>query len=172
MLGVGLLHSTSGLAWCLDSATAYRRKVNTVCKIDGSDGAYTFSEDKDGSDNFEQLSTSNYVTDSGTQAKYPAWYFAKNYASQSGSNINGTDYENEWYFPSIAELFYIWKVKSTVDNASTLCNGSTFGDKYYWSSSQSNSTNTFWAYYFSFENGVRFEQGKQVEYYICAIRAF
>ena len=172
MLGVGLLHSTSGLAWCLESATAYSRKVNTVCKIDGSDGAYTFSEDKDGSDNFEQLSTSNYVTDSGTQAKYPAWYFAKNYASQSGSNINGTDYENEWYFPSIAELFYIWKVKSTVDNASTLCNGSTFGDKYYWSSSQSNSTNSYMAYYFSFGNGVRFEQGKQVEYYICAIRAF
>ena len=140
-LGVGLAHNKSGLAWCTNSANAYSKNITTIqCPASGSAGALTFTGDKNGSDNLSQIGTflaSNSSTDdTATADNYPAFYFAKNYASQEGSHVSDTDYASDWYLPTIAELFQIWKSKETVDAASKLCGGSEFGSDVYWSSSQ------------------------------------
>lgn len=140
--GVGLVHSTAGLQWCTSSAAAFNTNITTIqCPPNESGGNLTFNEncDTEGSDNLEQiaafLGTSN---DTETAENYPAFYFAKNYASQSGSHVSGTAYASGWYLPTLSELYDIWKVKATVEAASNLCGGSRFGS-WYWSSSQCDS---------------------------------
>lgn len=138
-LGVGLKHNRSGLAWCTKDANAFNTNIKTIqCPATGSAGNLTFTDDTDGSDNLEQiasfLTTAGLENDTTDASKYPAFYFAKNYKN-TATNL-GAAYENGWYLPTVAELFDIWKVKATVDAASSLCGGSQFGDSYYWSSSQ------------------------------------
>ena len=138
-LGVGLKHNRSGLAWCTKDAKAYNKNIETIqCPATGIAGNLTFTGDTDGSDNLEQiasfLTTAGLENDTTDASKYPAFYFAKNYKT-TATNL-GAAYENGWYLPTVAELFDIWKVKATVDAASSLCGGSQFGTSLYWSSSQ------------------------------------
>ena len=177
-LGVGLKHNRSGLAWCTKDANAYNKNIETIqCPATGSAGNLTFTDDTDGSDNLEQiasfLKTAELADDTtGTDAdkRYPAFYFAKNYKT-TATNL-GAAYENGWYLPTVAELFDIWKVKATVDAASSLCGGSQFGNSYYWSSSQYASFGGD-ACRLYFSNGDRDSSYKYLyNYYVCAIRAF
>lgn len=153
-LGVGLKHNRSGLAWCTNDANAYNKNIETIqCPATGSAGNLTFTDDTDGSDNLEQiasfLTTAGLENDTTDASKYPAFYFAKNYKT-TATNL-GAAYENGWYLPTVAELFDIWKVKATVDAASSLCGGSQFSTSWYWSSSQ-------YASYDSIRLRARFQQ--------------
>ncbi|BDC96637.1 DUF1566 domain-containing protein [Treponema saccharophilum] len=178
-LGVGLVHNKSGLAWCTSSANAHSKDITTIqCTPSGSTGPYTFTGDKNGSDNFEQLAAFSGVSDTATESKYPAFYFTKNYKDQTGSNVSGTDYESDWYLPTICELFYIWKNKSTVDAVSELCGGSKFGNSgWYWSSSQLVSTASH-AYLFNLSGFWQYgdktttSNAQGIISSVCAIRAF
>ncbi|MBO4859866.1 MAG: leucine-rich repeat protein [Treponema sp.] len=127
-LGVGLKHA--GMKWCIESANAYDNNIVPIqCNPDysGSPGNYTWTgdhegnRDKNGSDNLEQigawLTKENKIDDTtgdGASDRYPALYFAKNYKEQKigieeASRIpSGSDYENGWYLPSLAELFQIY----------------------------------------------------------------
>ena len=175
-LGVGLKHNRSGLAWCTSDANAFNKNIETIqCPPSGDAGNLTFTVDTDGSDNLEQiasfLTSAGLVDDTtGTDAdtRYPAFYFAKNYKT-TATNL-GSAYENGWYLPTVAELFDIWKVKTTVDAASSLCGGSQFGNSFYWSSSQFASIDDT-AYVLNFNGGDGFY--KYLDYvYVCAVRAF
>ena len=175
-LGVGLKHKRSGgLAWCTKDAKAYNKNIETIqCPASGDAGNLTFTGDTDGSDNLEQiasfLTTAGLADDTTDPSKYPAFYFAKNYKN-TATNL-GAAYENGWYLPTVAELFDIWKVKATVDAASSLCGGSQFGDSYYWSSSQYASY-VLTAYFLVFPNGDWDHYYKNSNYnYVCAVRAF
>ena len=171
-LGVGLKHSSSGLAWCTNDANAYDENIETIqCSATGSAGNHTFTDDTDGSDNLEQIASFLKTENDTVEAsKYPAFYFAKSYKN-TATNL-GTAYENGWYLPTVAELFDIWKVKATVDGASGLCGGSQFGTSWYWSSSQSASYD-FDAYVFVFNYGAWTNNGKNgTSLYVCAVRAF
>ena len=180
-LGVGLKHSESGLAWCTEDAKAYDNNIETIqCPASGDAGNLTFTVDTDGSDNLEQIAsflTEKGLTDdtTGTDAdkRYPAFYFAKNYKN-TATNL-GAAYENSWYLPTVAELFDIWKVKATVDAASSLCGGSQFGNSYYRSSSQDASHDNG-AYFLCFSSGYWEANLKNTSYgydgYVCAVRAF
>ena len=177
-LGVGLAQNQSGLAWCTQSANAYNKNITTIqCPASGSAGSLTFTGDKDGSDNFEHigafLTANNSTDDTATEANYPAFYYAKNYASQTGSHVASTDYASDWYLPSIAELFQVWKSRETVNAAIEACGGTKFIlSYYYWSSSQYASYDSYaclldfgsgdWNYYVKI-NGIS---------YVCAVRAF
>jgi hypothetical protein len=181
-LGVGLAQNQSGLAWCLNSAAAYETDITTIqCFASGDAGALTFTGDRNGIDNLSQIGEfldendefPDKNDDTGTADKYPAFYFAKNYASQTGSNVSGTSYEDGWYLPTIAELFQVWKVKETVNAASSLCGGSQFFSKYYWSSSQYGNSIPIFARSLNFSNGSCNDNLKHLNYmYICAVRAF
>jgi surface protein len=187
-LGVGLKHNTtSGGAWCLDSAAAWDRNITTIqCPESGDAGALTFTGDRNGSDNLSQIGEfldDNDDTD--TADKYPAFYFGKNY-KDTATNIAGTDYESGWYLPSVAELFQIYangKGENKVfdiDVASEALGGDKFGTDFYWSSSQylfGESTPSFArvnyvAYVVSFDSGYFGPNNKEIYHYVCAVRAF
>lgn len=174
-LGVGLKHDRSGLAWCTSDANAYNKNIETIqCPASGDAGNLTFTVDTDGSDNLEQiasfLKTENDTTGTDADKRYPAFYFAKNYKT-TATNL-GAAYENGWYLPTVAELFDIWKVKATVDGASSLCGGSQFGTSYYWSSSQCASYDNI-AYDLLFFNGDWYSYFKDyASNVVCAVRAF
>ena len=180
-LGVGLKHSSSGLAWCIGSANAYSMNITTIqCTPKGKPGALTFTGDKDGSDNLSQIGTflasNSSADDTATAANYPAFYFAKNYKN-TATNIAGTDYEDGWYLPSNAELFQIYACRADAENgfdidaASALCGGSSFGSSTYWQSSQFYSGPNY-VNILKFNNGDWFVYGKHDECSVCAVRAF
>lgn len=174
-LGVGLKHNRSGLAWCTSDANAFNKNIETIqCPASGDAGNLTFTGDTDGSDNLEQiasfLTTAGLADDTTDPSKYPAFYFAKNYKN-TATNL-GAAYENGWYLPTVAELFDIWKVKATVDAASSLCGGSQFGNSYYWSSSQYASADDI-ASVLVFNDGDWYYFLKYLySAYVCAVRAF
>lgn len=112
--------------------------------------------------------TAGLENDTTDASKYPAFYFAKNYKT-TATNL-GAAYENGWYLPTVAELFDIGKVKTTVDAASSLCGGSQFGS-YYWSSSQYASNGSL-AYDLNFSDGGWYGSFKDGGSYVCAVRAF
>lgn len=182
-LGVGLKHNRSGLEWCTEYAKAYKKTIETIeCPATGSAGYLTFTVDTDGSDNLEQiassLTTAGLENDTADASKYPAFYFAKNYKN-TATNLTST-YENGWYLPTVAELFDIWKVKATVDAASSLCGGSQFDNSYYWSSSPYASNASYACllgfddgdWYISYKNSSTNKIGGINYSYVCAVRAF
>ena len=142
-LGVGLKQQT-GLAWCTSDANANSVNISTIqcMPSGGSEGAYTFetTADKNGSDNLSQigtyLSSNSSSDDTGTEANYPAFYFAKNYASSSGNISKNSTFAENWYLPSFAELVVLYNSKSTVNGVLSLCEGTSFGSTGYWTSSQ------------------------------------
>ncbi len=187
-LGVGLKHS-AGLAWCLDSANAYNTNITTIqCLANGSAGALTFTGDKNGSNNLEQIATylANHssTNDTSPATKYPAFYFAENYKEEKiGSEtvsriIEESEFKTGWYLPSNAELFQIYACRADstngfdIDAASNALGGNTFGTSIYWSSSQHASID-YDAFSFNFTNG-NWDYGYKIidTYYVCAIRAF
>ena len=177
-LGVGLKHNKSGLAWCTNSANARNKYITTIqCPASGNAGALTFTGDKNGSDNLEQIEAFDGVDDTSTVTNYPAFYFAKNYSTHA-TNL-GENYASGWYLPSIAELFQIYangkgaNKAFDLDAASYALGGNKTGDDYYWSSSQYDSYPNG-AYQLGFSDGYKNDNVKTGDYgsYVCAIRAF
>ncbi len=176
-LGVGLKRSPSRMQWCrwssnTDFANGYSPNITTIqCTPSGSPGAYTFSVDKDGSDNLSQIAAFLAGNnDTGTAANYPAFYWAKNYGSTNG--CTGA-YASGWYLPSIAELYQIYNQITSIDAADALC-GLTrdFSITTFWSSSQYASEDDT-AYIYSFSRGRWTINGsKGYDHYVCAVRAF
>ncbi len=170
-LGVGLKRSPSYMHWCLHIAHGSAANITTIqCTPSGSAGAYTFSDDKDGSDNLSQIAAFLAGNnDTGTAANYPAFYWAKNYGTTNG--CTGA-YANGWYLPSIAELYQIYNQRTSIDAAVALC-GLTgdFSSTYFWSSSQYASYDGAYKLYFT--NGDCYSNNKYNYYnYVCAVRAF
>ncbi len=172
-LGVGLKpHLTyDDLKWCLNTANGYATNITTIqCTPSGSPGAYTFSGDKDGSDNLSQIAA--FLTgnnDTGTAANYPAFYWAKNYGTTNG--CTGA-YASGWYLPSIAELYQIYNLRANIDAAIALCGlTNTFSSFVFCSSSQFASIDIL-AYCLNFPNGACNLEFKNVDVLVCAVRAF
>ncbi len=146
VLGVGLEEATN-LAWADANGWAYDDNIYDVrCGYtEVSTGNYTFPDTvtgygtesvskKNGKDNYDNMGW--FASESNT----PALYFGKNY-KQAASNVTGTEYEDKWYVPSIAELYFIAVSKSTINPIIAACGGSPIGNNYYWSSSQNASSN-------------------------------
>ena len=91
------------------------------------------------------------------------------------TNLEGTDYENDWYLPSIAELFQIFANGKGVNKvfdieaASEALGGDKFGTDVYWSSTPSSSNN---AYILNFNGGGTQNHVRATQRYFCCIRAF
>ena len=180
-LGVGLEQDNSvGRVWARTSseteANGYFTNIETIqCTSSGSGETLTFSGDKNGSDNLEQMGTflklNSIDDDTNDLSNYPAFKFGKEYSTDA---TTGTVYDkNGWYLPSIAELYEIYKVKGTVDAATSLCGGDKFSTTgYYWSSSSLDSyDNAAYMFYFKSENNWAGGY-KCNNYLLCAIREF
>lgn len=175
-LGVGLKQKKddTGSSWCLEGANAYTKNITTIqCSYDGTVGAYTFTGDKDGSDNLKQIEDFDGIDDTAIAANYPAFYFAKNY-KDTATNVTGTKYETGWYLPSVAELFQIFVRRSDINAASIALGGDNFTGGYYTSSSQWPADN---CYTYKFDLGGNESMWKVRkcycdDFYLCAIREF
>ncbi len=190
-LGVGLKHKY-GIAWCTDSANASNMDITTIqCKVTGKKQNLEFvdenANDRNGSNNLKQiaefLTAADGATDDTSSAeKYPAFYFAKNYKDVEGSNVSGTDYENGWYLPSLAELFQIYANGKGTDKLFDLdaISDTLGGDKFqlqntmYWSSSQCANYGAIYAHVLIFYEGRWNSATKTVgnQRATCCIREF
>ena len=172
-LGVGLKHDK--LMWCKQDANAYNIEITTIlCPASGDSGALTFTGDKNGSDNLEQIADFDGVSDTDNSENYPAFYFGKNYKTVNGSNVSGSSYEDGWYLPSLAELFQIYACRKNtfdIDVASQALGGDKFGTNYYWSSSQDSAEN-YWIPELNFGSGGWGRTNKNEKVQVCAIREF
>lgn len=159
ILGVGLSQSHSNMGNYWGSGYGATRDMTSIkCSVRGEKGNWVISGDKDGHDNLYQMAVELksyndvYAT---VDRYYAAFLFALHYAEKTTNQLKNTPYENGWYLPSIAELYYLWKEVDVVNKASKLCGGETFGDsdniamQEYWSSSKS--TTEAEIYTFSFD---------------------
>ena len=181
-LGVGLKNTGADkeLVWarstsaddraegCSTNITAIQ--CTPIAEEDGAAAAAataTFTGDTDGSDNWQALCDA--VSDEGTSGNYPAWEWVNAYATTA--NLTD-DYASGWYLPTVAELSMLYRVKDTVNSALEKAGGTEIVDAYYWSSSQSASSEGA-AWY------VSFGAGGYLDYYhkdmvrsVCTVRAF
>ena len=178
-LGVGLKQQT-GLAWCTSDANANSVNISTIqcMPSGGSEGAYTFetTADKNGSDNLSQigtyLSSNSSSDDTGTEANYPAFYFAKNYASSSGNISKNSTFAENWYLPSFAELVVLYNSKSTVNGVLSLCEGTSFDSTGYWTSSQHTTAANASVLMFNMGIHTNSEKTNSTSFTTCVIREF
>ena len=160
-LGVGIVHSTSGLRWCTSSAAGYSTNI-TALQGDKTSGY------KDGSDGWEKLKAACSDAENNPE-NYPAWNYSLTYAENNG--LTG-DLATGWYLPTVAELYTIYQNKAVVEASLSKAGGSTFGENWYWSCCQNPSSNdyarglTFGDGYLCYE--YKFHSG----YSVCSVRAF
>ena len=165
-LGVGIVHSKSGLYWCSNSAKGYYLTI-TDLKGDIETGY------RDGSDGWEKLKEACSDAES-NPGKYPAWKYSLTYAEKNG--LTG-DLATGWYLPTVAELYTIYQNKTAVDASLSKAGGSTFGTNTYWSCCQYSNTNigasfmNFSEGYWSFDDKYNGD-GPWKYYYVCSVRAF
>jgi len=180
-LGLGIKHNRSGLEWCTEDANAYGKYISSITCSDGSDNLELISKFLSETEGLED--------DTSDATLYPAFYFAKNYKNVAGSHVLGTEYEDGWYLPSLAELEAIKSQIGFSENSGLnydleLCGGDRFcyDDEYceYWTASQGSPTTGFDESgkqilipkieysYFGYKNMDTLKQKK----YACAIREF
>ena len=146
-LGVGLKHNTSNGKWCINQINTYISQIQSTKNGDGE--STTFTGDLNGSDNFSSVVNYSGLSESEVETTYPVFEFARNY-NNTATNITGTQYEDGWFIPSVAELFqiYINGVSSgkmfDLNSASESLGGNKFYNALYWASSQSTTTKSFY----------------------------
>ena len=156
-LGVGIVHSTSGLAWCTESAAGYSTNITAL------------QGDTDGSDGWEKLKAACSDAESNPE-NYPAWNYSLTYAKTNGLTGN---LATGWYLPTVAELYTIYQNKTAVDASLLKAGGSQFGTSLYWSCCQYPSSNVD-ARVLNFGNGNGMNYGgKNFNCnFVCSVRAF
>ena len=160
-LGVGIVHNTSGLAWCTYSAAGDSTDI-TALQGDKTSGYM------DGRDGWEKLKAACSDAER-NPGNYPAWNYSLTYAKTN--DLTG-DLAEGWYLPTVAELYTIYQNKTVVDASLLKAGGSQFGTSWYWSCCQLP----------SYDDGARalnFGNGSMLNGYkdgnildVCSVRAF
>ena len=120
---IGLQKSAGNLRWAPGDTTGYNTEfTNIVCEPSqtGSDAALTavtFTGDTEGSDNWEYICIKDPEGTQDAATNYPIFNFANTYGTTAG--LTGTDYENGWYVPSIAELCEVYKNQKVIQTSLT-----------------------------------------------------
>ena len=169
-LGVGLKNTGTDnrLAWAKNGVNGYGTDITAIqCTPVGDEAATaTFTDDTDGSDNWQALC--NAVNDEDTSGNYPAWEWVNAYATTA--NLTD-DYASGWYLPTVAELSMLHRVKVTVNSALEKAGGTEIVNANYWSSSQSADSEEA-AWYVNFGGGYLAYYHKNYNYSVCTVRAF
>lgn len=169
---LGLYNSARGTnsgcyQWAPDETIGYNTTfTGIICEpTNVGDATSTVIGDTDGSDNWAYICSVDPDGTADAAINYPAFNYVNNYATTFG--LTG-DYATGWYMPSLAELCYIDRqitvLNQVLDALGTiqLCNDA------YWSSSQKSYTNSPW--------GLRFGSWcfppANADLYVCCIRAF
>ena len=159
-LGVGIVHSRSGLEWCTSSAAGWNRNITAL--VGDETSGYM-----NGSDGWKKLKAACSDAASNPE-KYPAWNYSLTYAETN--DLTG-DLAEGWYLPTLAELYTIYLNKTAVEASLSKAGRSTFGKNYYWSSSLPASYD-YDAYKICFFDGHWNNSSKGGSFSVCAVRAF
>lgn len=160
-LGVGIVHSRSGLKWCTSSAEGYSISITAL------QGNKT-SGYMDGSNSWDLLVAACSDAESNPE-KYPAWNYCRNYGANNG--LEG-DLATGWYLPTVAELYTIYQNKTAVDTSLSKAGGSSFGGGLYWSCSSPFNNR---AQSLSFYSGSMYGSPMDWDFnneHVCSVRAF
>ena len=203
ILGLGLVQHEKGIAFATSEANVvgtsknglhYLRRISEI-SCDEKKMIFLEDADKDGSDNLSQigafLKDNDLFDDTSNSARYPAFYFAKNYAKLKKSHVQNKTFAKGWYLPTYCEYFTIWKNREIVNAALRLCGGTDFDMREHETSSADKKTHKYrtsstsdmnggipWLFasghgtniYDATAESVMF--GGQIIFYACAIRAF
>ena len=157
-LGVGIVHSESGLAWCTSSAAGNHTYIFALL------GSVIMN----GSNGWDELKAVCSDAESNPE-NYPAWNYSLTYAKTNG--LTGA-LATGWYLPTVAELNTIYLNQTAVDASLSKAGGSQFGDRgFYWSCCQTPS-DEYSAQFLYFGNGNVNYDIKKSERSACSVRAF
>ena len=170
---IGLQNSASYLSWAPSGTTGYNTKfTNIICTPSktgtGAALTATFTGDTDGSNNWEEICAVDLEGTKDAATNYPAFNFANTYGTTAG--LTGTDYENGWYVPSLAELCEVYKNQEMIQTSLTKASGFTIGGYFYWSSSHSASWDDD-AYVVNFNGGKVENYYKSNKMYVFVLQA-
>lgn len=148
-LGIGF-EIGENLKWAPEGTLGYDTYYfeDIAVTVTGEIGNYVFEGDLDGSDNWEYICSVDPKGCKIAEVNYPAFYFANNYVEIA--NLNGSMFTEDWYLPSVKELYdcsinysIILKAFKKVSDISDL--------GWFWSSSQST--------YYTFDGGFVYQVG-------------
>lgn len=172
--GVGVHRSDTPLQWAADDTAGYVTNFTDNICIQESD--FSFSGDKNGSDNWDVICMQDSEDTADTATNYPAFHFVNTYADTY--NLTG-DYISGWYMPSIAELCDIYQNREAVNGSLqhiysldgyAAMNG--LETNWYWSSSQAGAQDDY-AWFVHYFNGYAGECPKNfTNVHALAVRAF
>lgn len=127
--GPKIIKSAGNICWCTEDASAAHVDMLPL----------KYGHHKDGSYALEQISVwlKKYgkKDDTSDPAKYPLFYWAKNYAGVEGSKVGSTPFADGWYVPSSNEMLKLKDAMQTVDEARTLCGGDSLRQQIFFTSS-------------------------------------
>ena len=136
-------------------------KIMTSYEGNYKDG-YTFGGDLIGSDNWEYICSEDPIGTQNPEIYYPAFNYALNYGTTA--SLVGTDFENGWYIPNIAELYGLYGKIDFIQKSLTAAAGfeirPSIDECYYWSSSSAYDT-LYYAYGIRFDRGQIFDDYKE-----------
>ena len=126
----------SYLQWACYDTVGYNTSFekNKVEYFGSSEAGYEFTGDVDGSDNWEYICSVDPEGTKNAETNYPIFHYAKTYGVTAG--LEGTEYENGWYVPSVAELYDVYTNKATIQTSMDKVGGFDIRSGWYWSSSQ------------------------------------
>lgn len=170
--------ANNGQYWCTPAASVANTVISGLETTVGgaAPNNLTFDGYKDGSTGLAILkaAASDY-----NAAKYPAWAWCETYGN-TASNVPSdavADFKTGWYFPSVKELYDIWKQQTTVDAALQAVDGEKF-DGFHISSS----TDSAQCWYLSFidlsgygivaGNAYKNDKSDRTAVRVCAVRVF
>ncbi len=169
--------NSTALAWAANGTTGYNTKFEgIICtpsdySADGTANTATFTGDTDGSNNWNYICTQDPTGTTNAATNYPVFDYVNNYANTNTTALTG-DYATGWYMPSIAELCYIYRNRTVLNEVLSALGGNELANDYYWSSSQCDSS-LYKAWDVGFGNGIVLSDFKRSSVaYVCVVRAF
>lgn len=123
---MGFGSDTYNHPWCTADGNAYWYSIDPIiCKVYGDVGDYSFDGDTDGSDNYAQLKAflrSKGEDDTDDEEAYIAFHKEQTYMTDKINKQSyfkkeelRAEFKQGWYIPSIAELYEIYKNKSSTE---------------------------------------------------------
>ena len=161
--------------WAIEETTGYNTKFDEIICTpsqigNGSADTATFTGDTDGSNNWAYICSVDPSGSADAATNYPAFDYVNKYATTF--SLTGT-YATGWYMPSIAELTYIYRNRTTLNAVLQALGGTQLADYYYWSSSPSQKNDKYsYAWELDFSNGRLDNYSKNTKNCVCCVRAF
>lgn len=149
------------MMWAKGNSNGYNTNFTDIqASSGGTPPNFTFTGDLDGSDNWDKICAADPAGTASDKAKenYPAFYFVQ--TATPG-----------YYLPTVAELYEVYNSKVALNTAFERLGVDKFKGGY-WSSSQSDSSNSM-AWLVSYEYGYPSSSSKNASFDgVCSIRAF